>query len=282
MADPTSHDGVVEADLHVGKTAPLRSDRGTTREGIAEPAETAEAASDEGESRLDRSLPNLLATGAVGGIDVSVGVIALVLITARTGNEVVASIGFATGFIALTMARSELITENFLVPVATVIDGRRPVRALLRLWGGTMVANLVGGGVVMVVFAVGWPGEIADSAIEIGRRTMDLGISVESFAQAVIAGMLITLMTWMQKGVSPNVGGRVIAALIIGFLVSYSHSNHVVVVSFEAMLGVLAGADTYGWGDVLASMPWWLFGNFVGGLGMVTVLRLVQARSDEG
>lgn len=248
-------------------------------EGVAEPAETAAAAADEGEVRLDRSWPSLLATGVVGGVDVSVGVIALVLLTERTGNEVVAALGFAIGFVALALAGSELITENFLVPVATVADGRRPLRTLVRLWSGTLVANLLGGGAVMLVFALGWPEEIG-AAVEIGQRSLGDGIGVASFARAMIAGLLITLMTWMQQGVKQSVGGRVIAAFVIGFLIIYSHSHHVVVGTFEVLIGLLTDAAPYGWGELAVAIPWWLAGNMVGGLGMVTVVRLVQARSD--
>ena len=96
----------------------------------------------------------------------------------------------------------------------------------------------------------------------------------------MIAGLLITLMTWMQKGVSQSVGGRIVAGFMVGFLIIYTHSNHVVVGSFEVLLGILAGGAPYGWVDLLLSIPWWLLGNLVGGLGLVTVVRLVQARSD--
>ena len=256
-------------------TAPL--DDGA--EGVAEPAVTAEAASRAGLDRLDRSWPGLLATGAVGGIDVSVGVVGLVLVTERTGNEIAAALVFAIGFVALALAGSELITENFLVPVATVADGRRPLSSLVRLWSGTLVANLVGGGLVMVIFAIGWTGEI-DAAAEIGLRTVEHGIGLTSFARAMVAGMLITLMTWMQQGVRHSVGGRVLAAFVVGFLIVYTHSNHVVVGAFEVLIGILSGDAPYGWGQLLVGIPWWLLGNLVGGLGLVTVVRLVQARSD--
>lgn len=248
-------------------------------EGVSEPREVAESAAKAGLDRLDRSWPGLLATGVVGGVDVSVGVVALVLLLERTGSEVVASLGFAIGFVALTLANSELITENFLVPVATVTDGRRPVSALARLWSGTLVANLAGGFAIMAVFALGWSDEIG-TAVEIGARSTPGVLSMESFAQAVLAGALITLMTWMQQGVKQSVGGRVIAAFVIGFLIIYTHSNHVVVGSFEVFLGLLAGATDYDWVDLAISIPWWLLGNLVGGLGLVTVVRLVQARSD--
>lgn len=244
---------------------------------VAEPSETAAAAAAEGTRRLDRSWPDLIATGIVGGVDVSVGVIALILITERTGNEILASLGFALGFVAIALARSELITENFLVPVVTVSDGLRPLRALVRLWGGTLVANLVGGLVVVALFAYGWQEE-SGAAIEIAHHAMDTGIGGVSFVRAMVAGLLITLMTWMQAGVARSAGARIVAAFGMGFLIIYTHSNHVVVGAFEVAAGIFAGGP---WTvlDLLVAIPWWLLGNLVGGLSLVTIVRLVQARS---
>jgi len=99
----------------------------------------------EGERRLDRSWPQLLGTGAMGGIDVSVGVYALLAVLTRTSNEVLAALFFGIGFIALQPAGSELFTENFLVPIAALVAGRSTVSRLFRQWGGALVTNLAGG-----------------------------------------------------------------------------------------------------------------------------------------
>src|SRR4051794_34074872 len=73
---------------------------------------------DEGEMRLTRTWPGLLATGTVGGFDVSAGVFALLIVEHETHNTLLAALAFGIGFIALTLANSELFTENFLVPIA--------------------------------------------------------------------------------------------------------------------------------------------------------------------
>lgn len=49
----------------------------------------------------------------------------------------VGSPAFTTGFIALTLANSELFTENFLVPVVAVAARKATPAALIRLWIGT-------------------------------------------------------------------------------------------------------------------------------------------------
>src|SRR3954465_6255576 len=97
---------------------------------------------EEGRRRLNRHWAPLIATGLVGGIDVGTGVMALLVVELQTGNQLLAGLTFSVGFIALALARSELFTEDFLVPVGAVIARQAPFRALLRLWSVTAAANL--------------------------------------------------------------------------------------------------------------------------------------------
>src|SRR3954467_5804785 len=80
--------------------------------------QTFDRAVEEGEYRINRGWQSLLATGAVGGLDVAMGVLALLLVKHETGSDILAALAFPIGFIALTLANSELFTENFLVPIA--------------------------------------------------------------------------------------------------------------------------------------------------------------------
>src|SRR5436305_12977802 len=79
---------------------------------------------DEGVYRIERSTQSLLATGLVGGLDVAMGVFALLLVKEETHSDVAGAVAFSIGFIALTLANSELFTENFLVPIAAVLARR--------------------------------------------------------------------------------------------------------------------------------------------------------------
>lgn len=229
---------------------------------------------DQGTYRLHRSRMSLFATGAVGGIDVSVGVFLSLLLLSRTENEVLAALGFSFGFIALTLASSELFTENFLVPIAAVIARKAGVRDLLRLWAGTAVANVVGGVVLITIVMLTFP-DLADAALEKGSHYADPGVSWTSFGSAVLAGVVITLMTWMQLGAGSAVG-RLLAAVGAAFLLAYAGLGHVIVASMDLYAGILAGAQDYGLGDWVPLFFLWAFGNAVGGIGLVTVLRIMQ------
>ena len=112
---------------------------------------------DEGAQRLGRSWREILVTGAVGGIEVSIGVLAFLVVLHDTGSHLLAGIAFAAGFIALLLGHSELFTEGFLVPVVTVAAKRATVRQMLKLWSGTLVANLVGGWLIMWLVVLAFP-----------------------------------------------------------------------------------------------------------------------------
>ncbi|CAN5181791.1 formate/nitrite transporter family protein [soil metagenome] len=228
---------------------------------------------DEAQRRLSRSWPALLSTGAVGGIDVGVGVMALLLVREATGNELLGALAFGIGFIALTLGRSELFTENFLVPVAAVVAQKSTVGATLRLWGGTAATNLTAGWIFTGLVAVGLP-ELRETAVEVGRHYPELGISTTSLASAVIGGAAITLMTWMERG-TESVPGKLVAVFAIAFVLAAGKLNHAIVVSLEMFAALHAGAP-FGYADWLGMAAWAALGNVIGGLALVTVLRLVQ------
>lgn len=223
--------------------------------------------------RLNRSWPHLLATGFVGGVDLGLGVVAFFVIVHLTGSTVLGALAFTIGFIALTLGRSELFTENFLVPVAAVAARGSTPRALLRLWAGTAAFNLAGGWVLMGVVMAASP-ELRGTAVDVGRHPVEVGIGLTSFASAVLGGTIITLMTWMERG-TDSMPAKLVAAAAAGFLLAAGKLQHVIVISLEAFAALQVGAP-FGYADWLGMAAWAALGNIVGGLGLVTGLRLIQ------
>lgn len=234
------------------------------------------ASVNEGVHRLRRRWSSLLATGFVGGIDVSVGVMAAFLVLANDRSELLGALVFSIGFIALTMAGSELFTENFLLPLTAVATQKGTWRQVGRLWVGTATMNLVGGLLMVVLMVVAFP-EIHDVALEKGGEFVDTGPGLELFVSAVLAGIVITLMTWMQTGSS--MGPQLVAAVAAGFLLHYGGLAHAVVASLEVFAAVIVG-DAYTvaqWPPLFVVM---VAGNVIGGVGLVTMVRLVQVGTD--
>lgn len=229
---------------------------------------------EEGAQRLNRTLPNLLATGLMAGLDVGFGVLAMLFVEHETGSPVLGGLAFTIGFLALALGRSELFTENFLVPVTTVITRKGTVGQLGRLWSGTYITNLAGGWLVAALVVVAYP-DLHSIAVERGESIMARALSAESFMLAVLAGAAITLMTWMERNAESE-GGRLLAVVAFGFLLGATHMNHVVVISIKMFAALQVGGTPYGYADWLQLSSYAVVGNMVGGLGLVTVLRLVQ------
>lgn len=226
-----------------------------------------------GKERLQRRWPELLATGAVGGIDVGIGVFGLFVVQHATGNAMAGSLAFSIGFIALLLAKSELFTENFVIPVTAVAAGRASPLNVLRLWAGTAAMNLAGGWVIMAVVIISSP-VLKGTAIEIARHPLEMGIGSTSFASAVLGGTVITLMTWMERS-TDSMPAKLVAAVGAAFLLASGKLLHVIVISLEAFAALHAGAP-FGYADWLGIAGWAALGNAVGGICLVTLLRLAQ------
>lgn len=231
---------------------------------------------DEGRRRLSRRWIALTATGLVGGVDVATGVLALLLVEENTNSNVLlGGLGFTVGFIALALARSELFTEDFLVPVSTVLARQARFRMLMRLWLVTFVANLAGGWVFTYFIVRGYGTQISPTAITSGAYYVDLGINLTSFSLAVLGGAVITLMTWMQQG-SKSPLGTIVPAITAGFLLGAGRLNHVIVASLVMFAALHTGHAPFGYLQWFQTAMWAGLGNLVGGVGLVTLLRIGQ------
>ncbi|MDE3203741.1 MAG: formate/nitrite transporter family protein [Acidobacteriota bacterium] len=229
---------------------------------------------DQGRRRMSRRTVPLLATGVVGGIDVGTGVLGMLYVESQTGDNLLGGLAFSFGFVVLTLARSELFTEDFLVPVSTVIARQARLRMLLRLWVGTLVANLAGGWIFTWFIIEGFP-QVHRTAIESGTFYVHLGLGLRAFSLAVLGGAVITMMTWMQHS-SDHVLARVVAAVGAGFLLGGLRLNHAIVNSLLIFAALQTGHASFGYAQWLQTAGLAAGGNMVGGITLVTLLRLFQ------
>ena len=116
--------------------------------------------------------------------------------------------------------------------------------------------------------------KLRPTAIEVARVFPEYGIGVRSFSLALLGGVIITLMTWMERSTT-SVPAKLAAASAAAFLLAAGALNHAIVVSLEMFAALHAGAPLR-YLDWLRVVAWASLGNMVGGIGLVTVLRLVQ------
>lgn len=240
-----------------------------------EVAEAFEKIVSEGAQRLHRRWREVLATGLAGGLEIAVGVLALLAVYAVTDSHLLAGLAFSVGFVALMLGRSELFTEGFLVPVTAVFAGRASGAQLAKLWAGTLIANLIGGWLVMWVVIQAFP-DLTSTAVESAAHFVDAPLDLQSVCLAFLGGSVITLMTRMQHGAHSE-GGKIVASVIGGFLLAGLQLFHSILDSL-LIFGALHAGAPFGYGDWLAWFWYTVLLNMAGGLLVVTMIRLVRSK----
>ena len=120
---------------------------------------------------------------------------------------------------------------------------------------------------------LGFP-DLRPTAVEVATHYAELGINLKSFAAGVVAGMVITLMTWMVTSTDAVVG-KLAAAASAGFLLAAAKMNHAIVLSLVMFAALHAGAP-FGYLDWFGTAAWAALANMAGGMGLVTLVRIVQ------
>lgn len=227
----------------------------------------------EGEERLGRTTRALVVTGLFGGIDVGLGIMAMLAVKDATGSPLLAGLAFGIGLLALRLAHSELFTEDFMLPVNAVLARHGSVGQLVRLWAVTLVTNLAGGWLFMWLVVYAFPAyheELSSTA----QEYVFAGFSAETAALALLAGSTITLMTRMSQGASSDVMTAIISfiggLLVVGLAMHHGALTSIVVFGAMQADAPISFGDWFGW-------FWWVtLLNMVGGMLIMTAPRIVR------
>jgi formate/nitrite transporter FocA (FNT family) len=215
---------------------------------------------------------------------VAFGIAALVLTEAalagRVGVEasrVAGAIAFGIGFVFVVVGKSELFTENFLVPITALERSRPSWLKLGELWVVTLVLNIAGGALLAVILTsngVLWQGaggaidRLADHLTGYGAWT--------GFVSAIVAGALMTLMTWFVEGAAGAMGTRIVMAWLVGSVIALGTFNHAIVSTIELVFGMRYDVGV-SYADLFVNLGVSVAGNLAGGLALVTFVRSAQA-----
>lgn len=229
----------------------------------------------EGTQRLHRSWREVLVTGFFGGTEVAMGVLAYLAVRDSTGNPLIAGLAFSIGFLALLLGHSELFTEGFLVPVATVAAKRASIAQLMKLWSGTLAANLAGGWVLMALIMTAFP-DLHAQAIESASHYALAPLSAQTFCLSLLGGAAITLMTRMQHG-TDSMPAKIAAAVAGAFLLAGLQMFHSVLDTLLIFGALDTGNAPFGYVDWLQWFWYTALGNVLGGMLLVTLLRVVRS-----
>ncbi|MFK8332490.1 formate/nitrite transporter family protein [Pseudomonas sp. BJa5] len=239
----------------------------------------------QGDQELERTIAALWWSALAAGLSMGLSMMAMGLFYARLpegdSSQVIASLGYPAGFLAVILARQQLFTENTLTAVLPVMTEPtlNNLGRLLRLWSVVLLGNLAG---TLLVSYIMLHLPIFDSTtdvafLDVGRKVMenDLG---QMFAKGIVSGWMIATMVWMIPSMEH---AKIWIILMITYLMALGDFTHIVVGSVEVSYLVWAGEASWQvfWLDFAAPT---LIGNIIGGSFIFALISHAQVRSDSG
>jgi len=196
-------------------------------------------------------------------------------------EHALASAAYPLGFIFVIMARSELFTENTLVPVVPLLERRdlRTLRLVGRIWGLLLAGNLAGTmlfGLVIARTGLLRPA-LAAELLEVSRSVTEGGV-VEIAFGAVFAGWLMALLAWLLASTTDSTA-QIIFIWLCTAPISAAHFPHSIAGATDAFYRAALGDASWGamlWGFVTPAV----IGNAIGGVLLVALLNYGQVLAD--
>jgi formate/nitrite transporter FocA (FNT family) len=222
-----------------------------------------------------------LAAGLVIGFSFLIGAFVSQLVSEHYRDAAVAAV-YPLGFIFVIMARSELFTENTLVPVVPLLEHRDRERfiKLLRVWGLLLFGNLIGA----VIFAVALAKTpMVESALRPALDRLAVEATAGGFGHAlyggVFAGWLMALLAWLLAS-THSTGAQIVFIWLCTFPISALGYPHSIAGSVDAFY--LAMSDQGSWGTMLRGfvVPS-VLGNAIGGVLLVALLNYGQVAAEK-
>jgi formate/nitrite transporter FocA (FNT family)/rubrerythrin len=259
--------------------------KGIEKPGGKEPSEIFKAAVEVGKARLTRSWLEMSMSGLIAGMNVTFGIIASSFVAGATApyvgpniSKIFGALFFPIGFMFLMIGKSELFTENFLVPVTAVIAKKGKIINLLKLWSLTLIGNMAGIFIFALVIASSLnqivPSFVVNHIHGVANNYMNRTPFVMVLS-AIFAGWLITLMTWLLIA-SNGTLARIFIIWVVGFMIYLNSFSHIVVASSEILIAINTGSHISYLPWLYTYVPLTIIGNMIGGLFFVTILQYLQ------
>jgi formate/nitrite transporter FocA (FNT family) len=237
----------------------------------------------EGEEEMNRPAASLWWSGLAAGLSISFSLLAQAILQVHLPDApwrpLVTDLGYSVGFVLVVLGRQQLFTENTItvvLPVAAA-PSLAALRALGRMWGIVLAANLVGTllAAVFCSFAPVVTPELRAAMLSISARALAPG-PVELFFRAITAGFLIAAMVWLLPSAE---GGKFWVITLMTYLIAIGGFAHLIAGSFEAFMLAVGGEIDPMRMLIDFAIPVFL-GNVVGGAALFALISYAQVAKE--
>jgi len=247
------------------------------------PAEIVSEALCAAEKKAKLPISDLLIRSVLAGGFLAYATSFVFVALAQGAPGIVGAIIFPVGFVILVLLGLELVTGNFALLAAALMDKRISFGALLRNWTWVYIGNLLGSVLYALLFyaaitnfGTGNGGALGDQLRQVATKKtlVYAGLGGAGWATAFVKGILCNWMVTVGATLafaSRSTLGKIVA-MWLPITTFFAHGyEHSVVNMFAIPAGMMLGAKVS-----VAQWWWWnqipvTLGNIVGGAGLTGI-----------
>ncbi|MGB3776215.1 MAG: formate/nitrite transporter family protein [Leeuwenhoekiella sp.] len=234
----------------------------------------------EGQETYNRSTSSILLSSLTAGLEIGFSYLLLCslgsFLYGKVGEDVIVkarSLVYPIGFVLVILGQSILFTEQTSLLSLPVLNNKRSIRSLFRLWGTVILGNLLGG--CFMAILITWIGSqlhifSSQTVLRIAEHVTGVDNTV-IFVSAILAGWLMGLLSWLLTSSKETIS-RIVLIFIVTGVMAFTDLHHSIIGNVEVFAGLLNGSSITIW-QYVSFEGIALMGNAIGGVFFVALLK---------
>lgn len=239
----------------------------------------------EGLHQYDRKPKKVFLSSIIAGLDLGFSLFLMGCIytlfhgaVSDSSLHVMMAFAYPIGFLFVVLGGSVLFTEHTTLAVLPVLDGRKRIVDLLRLWIIIYFGNIVGG--LLIGGLIAWLGPALEVVSIEALSYLALHLTEQQglyiLGSGVLAGWLMGLLSWLVTS-SQDTLSRILIVILITTVIGIGSLHHCIVGSIELFAGFLV-SDEMTLQKYIPTQLWATLGNIIGGAFFVSILKFQMSK----
>lgn len=234
----------------------------------------------EGQETYDKNPISILLSSLTAGLEIGFSYLLICTMYSYLFGKVseetifkLMSLVYPVGFILVILGQSILFTEQTSLLTLPVLNKKRSVASLLKLWGLVILGNLIGGYQMGAVLT--WIGP--KLGIFDHKTIESIALHVTGYdgwtilVSSILAGWLMGLLSWLVAA-SKDTVSRIVIIFMVTAVLAFAGLHHSIVGNVEVFSGFLV-SEKISFFNYLNFQGISLLGNALGGAVFVALLK---------
>lgn len=234
----------------------------------------------EGQETYDKNTISILLSSLTAGLEIGFSYLLICVmfyfLSGKVAEDTIIkalSLVYPLGFIMIILGQSILFTEQTSLLTLPVLNKKRSLPSLLKLWGLVIAGNLLGG--YLIAFLLVWLGPRLDifdlETVEKIAIHVTQYNNIVILASSILAGWLMGLLSWLVAA-SKDTLSRIVIIFMITAVLAFTGLHHSIVGNVEVFAGLIT-SSTISFLDYISFIALALLGNALGGFVFVALLK---------